>query len=629
MCGIGGVVAASKINQKEIASQLDLINSVQHHRGPDGKGTWVSPDQMVGLAHTRLSIIDLDHGSQPMKDSSFTITFNGEIYNYIELRSELGIENFKTTSDTEVILKAYQKWGEDCPKYLRGMFAFAIWDEKRKKLFFARDRFGIKPFYYFIENNKFYFASEIKTLLKFKNNISMNHQGLTDYFTFQFCIGDKTLFNDIYQLKPAHCGYIDRDFNMTINKYWEVEYNFDLDHTEQYFIQELNNYFYDSTNKHLRSDVEVGSYISGGIDSSLIATLMRKNRPNVNLKGFIGKFSEDQLFDESQYARLVAEKNNIELFELNITEDDFLENIHDIIYYLDQPTAGPGTFPQYMVSSLVKKHLKVVLGGQGGDEIFGGYTRYLIAYFEQCIKGAIEGTLYDGNYIVSYESIIPNLKSLRTYKPLLQKLFSEGLFEERDKRYFRLINRAVGFQKYLNPDVFKPEETFSEFQDIFWGHNVGTESYFDSMTHFDFKTLLPALLHVEDRVSMANNIESRVPFLDHPLVELAASIPPMIKFKNGELKRLLNISFNNILPDEIVNRKDKMGFPVPLQKWISKEGKTNEFVMDTFKSQKAKNRIYINEKFDIESLIKSESTFGRNIWGLLSLELWQQQFIDR
>ncbi len=243
-----------------------------------------------------------------------------------------------------------------------------------------------------------------------------------------------------------------------------------------------------------------------------------------------------------------------------------------MIYHLDYPVAGPGSFPQFMVSGEVARHIKVVLGGQGGDEIFGGYARYLIAYWEQCIKGAIDGTMNSGNFVVTYESIIPNLQTLRGYKPLIQEFWAEGIFEERDRRYYRLINRANTFGGIINWALFREPSSFDEFREIFWGSNVGKESYFDSMTHFDFKTLLPALLHVEDRMSMAHGVESRVPLLDHRLVELAATIPANIKFQNGELKRLLKVAFGDRLPPLIRERKDKMGFPVPLHAWMTKGG---------------------------------------------------------
>jgi asparagine synthase (glutamine-hydrolysing) len=268
----------------------------------------------------------------------------------------------------------------------------------------------------------------------------------------------------------------------------------------------------------------------------------------------------------------------------------------------------------------------VVLGGQGGDEIFGGYTRYLIAYFEQCVKAAIDGTSSSGNFIVTYESIIPNLTSLKNYKPMLQEFWRDGLFEDKDKRYFRLINRAPMLGDEISWDVLKDYSPFETFQSIFHGNNVQKESYFDQMTHFDFKTLLPALLQVEDRVSMAHGVESRVPFLDHAVVECAATIPSNIKFKDGTMKQILKHATRDLLPEAILQRKDKMGFPVPLTDWFKKE--VRDFVLDVFNSQKANSRGIINNKNVVNGLNR-EPKFGRKLWGLLSLELWQQEFHDK
>jgi asparagine synthase (glutamine-hydrolysing) len=290
--------------------------------------------------------------------------------------------------------------------------------------------------------------------------------------------------------------------------------------------------------------------------------------------------------------------------------------------------AGPGSFPQYMVSQLAARHRKVLLGGQGGDEIFGGYTRYLVAYFEQCIKGAIEGTTHTGNFVVTYESIIPNLVALRNYKPMLQEFWREGLFDDLDRRYFRLINRAPTLDDEINWAALGAYDPFESFRSIFHGDNVGKESYFDSMTHFDFKTLLPALLQVEDRVSMAHGLESRVPFLDHPIVELAATVPANIKFENGNMKHVLRTAVRDLLPAAIHERTDKMGFPVPLHEWITQPGPVRDFVVDVFSSQAARSRELVDNRKTLAGL-DQEKRFGRKAWGLLCLELWQRNFHDR
>jgi asparagine synthase (glutamine-hydrolysing) len=267
------------------------------------------------------------------------------------------------------------------------------------------------------------------------------------------------------------------------------------------------------------------------------------------------------------------------------------------------------------------------MGGQGGDEIFGGYARYVVAYFEQCIKAAIDGNYGNGNYVVTLESIVPNLGLLREYKPLMKQFWSEGLFGPMDERYFRLIDRSTDMQDEIDWAALDSRRVFTDFAAIFNSpSNVKKEAYFDKMTHFDFKCLLPALLHVEDRMSMAHGLESRVPFLDHHLVEFAATVPADMKFKGGNMKHLLKQVFSPEIPGEILNRRDKMGFPVPLKEWCDHE--LNEFVLDTFSTMAGKHRPYINSKAVLKNF-GNESRFSRKTWGLLSLELWHQQFHDK
>ena len=630
MCGIFGFFRNSPRPVEDLEAQLDTGLDRIRHRGPDGSGKWISDHNLVGFGHVRLSIIDLDSGAQPMhsQDGRYVITYNGEVYNYIELRKELGEHSFQTNSDTEVILRAYEHWGTECISHLRGMFAIAIWDNLEKKLFLARDRFGIKPLYWTKTQGGIYFASEIKALLPFVDQRTVNNAALSNYFTFQFCLGNKTLLENVHQLPAAHFAIMSTTEEPNPRRYWEVHYEVDYSHTERWFTSKLRELVEDSVDVHQRADVEVGAYVSGGVDSSLLAVLCRKIRSGGHFQAFNGRFLDDSSFDESRYAAALAHENDMQLHVTDVSEQDFVEYISRVIWHLDQPIAGPGSFPQYMVSKRVGENVKVVLGGQGGDEIFGGYARYLVAYFEQCIKGAIEGTLHNGNYVVTYESIIQNLETLRQYKPMLKEFWADGLFGERDNRYWRLVNRANTFGSIIQPGVIDQEETFEEFNDIFWGSNVGKESYFDSMTHFDFKTLLPALLQVEDRMSMAHGVEARVPFLDHPLVEFAATIPADIKFRNGELKRMLKLVFKEDLPKDINERKDKMGFPVPINLWLKKSGPAKEYIGDVLNSQCARTRPYLGEGFSIDSVMDSQSPYGRNLWALLSLELWHKQFLD-
>ncbi len=627
MCGIAGMVHLRGEPLPHPERRLGAMSALIAHRGPDGEGTWSSPQGDVGLAHRRLAIIDLSEAAaQPMRGPNGTVIIhNGEVYNYLELREALGDHwRFRTTSDTETILAAYDRYGDECVDHLRGMFAFAIWDERKRRLFCARDRFGIKPFYYAVVGDHFVFASEAKALLPLLPEIATDPGALAEYLTFQFTIGERTLFRSVKQLLPGHALAVE-DGRVRVSRYWDVRYEVDFDHTPVYFRKRLAELLDDSLRLHLRSDVPVGSYLSGGLDSSLIAILAPK-ADSANRISFHGKFTAYPGYDESTYARTVAQAAGNTLYEIDITADDFRDHIKDVIYHLDVPVAGPGSFPQYMVSGLASQHLKVVLGGQGGDEIFGGYARYLLAYFEQCIKAAIDGTYRNGNYIVTIESIVPNLGVLREYTPMIREFWRDGLFGALDERYFRLIDRSSDMTDEVDWSRLDKERVFEDFRAIFNNpNNVPKEAYFDSMTHFDFKCLLPALLHVEDRMSMAHGLESRVPLLDHPLIEFAATVPADLKFEGGNMKHLLKSTFARQLPKTVLGRRDKMGFPVPLKEWF--HGELNDMINDLFRSDRARARPFINSDAVLANFDQA-GRFSRKVWGLLSLELWHQCFHD-
>ncbi|HRW00011.1 MAG TPA: asparagine synthase (glutamine-hydrolyzing), partial [Aminobacteriaceae bacterium] len=345
------------------------MNTLQKHRGPDGSGEWVRDDESVAFGHLRLSIIDLSpEAAQPMTDGHGNwITYNGEIYNYRELRKELGEDNFRTSSDTEVILRAYERWGESCVQRFRGMFSFALWDETQQTLFCARDRFGIKPFYYAVVDGVLFFASEVKALLPFLPDIETDVDGLKDYLTFQFCLDGKTLFEGVRELPPAHFLKVKNGFT-SIERYWEVYYTLDFDHTEKFFQERLASLLSEAVSLHMRSDVPVGAYVSGGLDSSTVAALATYLVPGNEMMGFNGRFSQfGEAFDESMYAEALSLHGGFDLKVCDITCADFHENIRSVVYHMDFPVAGPGVLPQYLVSQLASKHRKVVLGGQGGD----------------------------------------------------------------------------------------------------------------------------------------------------------------------------------------------------------------------------------------------------------------------
>ena len=625
MCGICGAIDLRGEPIPELRARLEVMSELIAHRGPDDAGVWTHERGHVGFGHRRLSIIDpTPAGRGPMHDEAGRwLTYNGEVYNYPELRRELG-GSWRTGTDTEVVLRAHERWGAGALDRLRGMFAYGLWDETAGELLCARDRFGIKPFYYAQVDHVLYFASEAKALLPLLPAIETNLDGLKDYLAFQFCLAGKTLFSGVNELLPGHMLRV-AGGTVSTKRYWEVYYDLDFGHTARYFEERIEALLRESVDLHLRSDVPVSAYLSGGLDSSTVAGLAA-GRADEPLKTFTGRFPEDERYDESAFAEAVRSEHALDLQLVDIGVTDFLESIEDVVYHLDYPTAGPGSFPQYMVSQAAARSVKVILGGQGGDEIFGGYTRYLIAYFEQCIKAAIDGTMHSGNFVVTYESIIPNLVSLRSYKPLMKEFWSEGLFEELDARYFRLINRAPHLDGEVDLSALGDYSPFETFKTIFNGSNVGHESYFDKMTHFDFKTLLPALLQVEDRVSMAHGLESRVPLLDHELVELAATIPADIKFTDGAMKHVFRRATRSLVPDVIAQRKDKMGFPVPLHEWM--RGPARDFVGDVFGSEAARSRALFDNARVLDGL-ERENRFGRQTWGLLCLELWQRAFHDR
>ncbi len=629
MCGICGVFGYSPQPQEEKKQLVRKMMARLSHRGPDAEGIHTPQNSILG--HVRLAVIDLEQGRQPMvsEDGRYTLIFNGEIYNYLELRKSLELKGvrFRTQSDTEVLLQILIQQGEKAFNELNGMFAFAFHDNQTGQWILARDPFGIKPLYYSVVDDEIVFASEIKALLEHPEiKAEQNWKAIQHYLTFQFYLNGETLFKGIHEIEPGfylkgQAGKI----NQTV-KYWDVNYHVNFEKSEGSFKEELIFLLKDSVRLQMRSDVPLGSHLSGGIDSSAVASLASATFGN-ELSAFTGKFNEGHEYDESGYAKLVAEKINAHYYEVIPTSNQFVDLLPKLIYFLDQPIAGPGIFPQFLVSQLASEHVKVVLGGQGGDEIFGGYARYLVGYLEQAIKGAIFETQEEGKHVVTLASIISNLSVLKEYHGLMQHFWRDGLFEDMDRRYFRLIDRSPDITELLTDDArqsFGREEIFAEFQSIF--NHPDTGSYINKMTHFDQKTLLPALLQVEDRVSMAVSIESRVPLLDTRIADLITSMPPRIKFKGGRSKYIFKEVMRDKLPKSIVDRKDKMGFPVPLKEWM-KEGILKDFVCDVLLSKSCRERGFFRQEA-LEKFIHKEGTFGRQLWGILCLELWHKEFID-
>jgi asparagine synthase (glutamine-hydrolysing) len=614
---------------------LDAGTDVLEHRGPDGRGTHV--DRNVGLGNRRLAIIDKPGGQQPMStaDGRLWITFNGEIYNYLDLRSELLQSGYplRTHSDTEVLLGLYDTYGVEMFSHLNGMFAFAIWDSSARRLLLARDRFGEKPLYWYRDDQQLVFGSEIKAILTVPGvRREADEVGLQEYLTFQHCLGERTLFSGVHRMPPASFAIFDEvGAPLRQETYWTLAFEEDHQRSEKLYIDELQFLLEDAVKMRLRSDVPVGTYLSGGLDSSIVTALAAR-LSGKGLPAFTGYFGESPAFNELDYAAAVAASSGSEHHTVRPEAEDFAADLQRIIYHLDEPAAGPGAFAQLAVSRLASDQVKVVLGGQGGDEIFGGYARYLIMYLEESIKGSIFESQDPSKHLVTLAGALPNLSLLQQYVPLLQRFWSNGLFDPIERRYFSLVNRGQAMGEYLHPGFLAARddaEIYASFEREF-GHlerhvSTGSSSMFNRMTAYDMRTSLQSLLQVEDRMSMAVSLESRLPLLDHRIAELMFMMPPIYKYRDGKSKSALQAAAGSFIPAKVLSRKDKMGFPVPFVEWA--QGGLRGFVSDILLSDKAMQR-GLYRKDGLERLIQGETTYGRELWGLLCLETWFDTFID-
>jgi asparagine synthase (glutamine-hydrolysing) len=524
-----------------------------------------------------------------------------------------------------VLLHLYEERGVDCVEALNGMFAFAIWDAPRQRLFAARDHFGVKPFYFATRPDLFIFASEIKAL--FASGLvaaECDRTSLSEYLTLQFCLGESTLFRGVRKLEPGCLLLVDGGRDAEVRRYWDLDFTVDPEApSEDECVERLRALLDTAVRDQLRADVPVGAHLSGGLDSSSVVALAARHRMDA-LHTFSGGFREGP--DETPYAREVSAAAGTVHHEVFPTEREFVDLMPTLIYHMDEPAAGPGLFPQYCVSRLAREHVTVVLGGQGGDEMFGGYTRYLIAYLEECIRGGIAGTQEEDRYVVTFESILPNLRQLRGYEPLLRHFWRDGVFDAPERRYFRLVDRSGALRDLVSSDVPLGEgAVFERFHAIF--DPESSRSYINRMTRFDLKTILPALLQVEDRTSMAVSLESRVPLLDHRVAAFVVGLPPKTKYRGARAKHLFRRAVDPLLPAVVTARTDKMGFPVPFTDWIHRLP-VRDFVLDTLLSERARQR-GLFDVHRLEQSLQAEDDYGRGIWGLLCIELWMRTFIDQ
>lgn len=615
MCGFIGCISAhlGQVNEEEVTS-IKNMNKLIHHRGPDEEGYYF--DEYVCFGFKRLSIIDLESGQQPLSynNDRYWIIFNGEIYNYIELREDLIKQGdvFSTHSDTEVILALYSRYKEKCVEKLRGMFAFAIWDKEEKTLFCARDPFGIKPFFYKMDGEKFYFASEKKSILLAMNEDKLNYDSLQHYLTFQFVPEPYTMSVQIEKLLPGHYMIKKIDEPLKIEKYFSVTFHPVLK-TEEEWVKEIRDVLYDSVNVHMRSDVPVGSFLSGGIDSSIIATIAREFHPKI--KTFSVGF-ERKGFSEIDVAKETAEKLGVENYSYVITPEEYMKEFPRIIWHMDDPLADPACVPLYFVSREARKHVTVVLSGEGADELFGGYNIY-----------------QEPNSLKIFQRIPSLIKRILL---VLSKMMPEGMkgksFLERgctplEERYIGNAKMFTEREKSLLMKHYREDLPYQLITKPLYAKTVGYDDV-NRMQYIDIHTWLRGdILLKADKMTMAHSLELRVPFLDKKVFEVASKIPSEMKVNSGTTKYILRKSMEGIVPDHVLLRK-KLGFPVPIRHWLKDE--MYDWVKQIILESNTDEYIYKQYVLDLlEKHVNGKHDYSRKIWTVITFMIWHAVFIER
>jgi asparagine synthase (glutamine-hydrolysing) len=627
MCGIAGIVAVDRLQPEERA-RLGAMQEVLRHRGPDEAGIHV--DDLAGLTHRRLSIVDVRSGQQPLsnEDGTIWVTYNGEIYNHADLRTELEAagHRYRTRCDTETIVNAYEQWGDDCVHRFRGMFAFAIWDAPRRRLLLARDRLGIKPLYWSTAGNRIVFGSEIKAILA--SGIvpaEANDALLPELLTTRYSSDEQTLFKSIFRLLPGHRLVFEHG-RTTVHQYWDVPTGLPSPSVPpRDVVPRFRSLLQESVRLRLMADVPLGMFLSGGIDSSAIAALMAPmmDRP---LKTFSVAF-KDRAYSELEYARAVARAINAESHEVVVDEADFFGALPKLVWHEDEPIAHPSSVPLYFVSALAREHVKVVLTGEGSDELLAGYGKYprsLLNWRGGQVYGALAP---DRLQSWVRDAVVPRLPgrigryASRSFLALPHD--PDAVFFDN----FAGINtaRLAGLLKSAALDRGRPPYEASR---SWWERPADGTPLLNRVLYADLKTYLVELLMKQDQMSMAASIESRVPFLDHHLVEFAAGLHPSAKLRGFTTKWLLRQAVRDVLPREILTRK-KMGFPVPFGRWM--RGPQQQLARDVLLDRRSRQRGVL-EPNAIERLIGAHSAgtidAGDSLWALLNLELWYRTFID-
>ena len=623
MCGIAGIMGSQRVEA------IQKMTDIMVHRGPDDSGFY--HDENIALGQRRLSIIDLHSGRQPIsnEDDSLQLVCNGEIYNSPELRKKLMAKGhrFKTETDVEVILHLYEDHGDECVKHLRGMFAFALWDKRKRRLFMARDHLGQKPLFFCQKNGGFAFASEVKSILAsemVKPEIDL--EGLWHYVSLRFMPDDHSMFQGIKKLPAAHRLVFENN-QVSIDKYWDVEFNDKLKAGEAELTDQLDELLLETVKGHLLSDVRVGAFLSGGIDSGTVASMMavlgEKNLPHFSIG------TKEKQFDELPYARMVSEKYGMQAHE-KVIEPDLIHTIPSMIYHMDEP-ADPFGFGVYLVSEMAAEHVKVVLGGDGGDENFAGYDRYmgqrLVDYYCLLPQWFRQGIV---------KKITDRIPESFGYKSMAQKaawVNEMSLFSGGDRyaqslgvlRFTHESKRKLFTQSAINKlgDPSSSEKILRYFNAENADHVV------DKMLYTDLMTRIPDhLLTISDRMTMAHSLESRAPLIDYNVVEFAASLPANLKLKGNNLKYLLRQVSKRYLPEEITKLK-KQGFRFPLGIWFRTDLK--DFLLNLF-DQSRFVELGLFEKSYIDQLL-AEHMSGKvdhnyRIWVLLNLEYWYRMYFD-
>ncbi|WP_435196319.1 asparagine synthase (glutamine-hydrolyzing) [Natronomonas sp. EA1] len=616
MCGIGGKLSFSSRPGPSLAERM---NARMTHRGPDASGVYANGPAV--LAHTRLSILDLSEaGRQPManEDGTVHIVFNGEIYNYRELRERVEHYSFQSETDTEVLLHLYEEYGTDCLQYLRGMFAFAIWDENEERLFLARDRLGQKPLFFRQTDEAFWFGSTIKTILADPAiEAKPDLPAIREYLTYQYVPSSKTGFQGIEQLSPGEFAVVDED-GMRRESYWSLSFANKLDAGPHALAGRLREELREATRLRMRSDVPLGVFLSGGIDSSIVTALMSdlsEEPVNTYSIGF-----DEAAYDELEFARIVADEYGTNHTEYTVNPDA-MAVFPDLIEHYEMPFGDPSALPTYYVSEVASQDTTVAVGGDAGDELFAGYDRYTRDWFVSQLAKVPRPARQSG------------LGVLRTLpEPILReqvfhyaKRALEIADEEPTRRFARFICHALDEQVDQVWSGPEPTDELRNFRRAF--DRADGPTRIDQITHVDIQTYLPDdLLAKVDRASMAHSLEVRSPFLDHQLVEFAARIPAKYKWRRGNKKWLLKRAFEDLLPDPILTR-EKQGFGVPIDEWF--RGELREFGQEHLERLGTRGPFEsagINAMFDEH--LDGREDHGYRIWDLVMLEGWYERFID-